>query len=172
GKSTLLRILVGEIEPAEGTVRLGANVRLGYMPQKQEALDPALTPLDVILHAAPMSETDARSFLHFFPFGGDAAFVPVGQLSYGERARLLLARLVAQGANCLVLDEPVNHLDIPSRERFEEALDAFPGTVLATVHDRAFIDRFASGIWAIEGTSLHRYLDRDEMRRAHELREA
>ena len=172
GKSTLLRILVGEIEPATGTVRLGANVRLGYMPQKQEALDPALTPLDVILHAAPMSETDARSFLHFFLFGGDAAFVPVGQLSYGERARLLLARLVAQGANCLVLDEPVNHLDIPSRERFEEALDAFPGTVLATVHDRAFIDRFASGIWAIEGTSLHRYLDRDEMRRAHELREA
>ncbi|HOA23351.1 MAG TPA: ABC-F family ATP-binding cassette domain-containing protein [Aggregatilineales bacterium] len=168
GKSTLLRIIMGEIAPREGSVRLGANVRLGYMPQKQEALDPAATPLDVILRTAPMTETDARSFLHFFLFAGDDVFVPVGRLSYGERARLLLARLVAMGANCLVLDEPINHLDIESRERFEEALDAFPGTVLATVHDRAFIDRFATGIWAIEGGGLRHYIDRDEMRKTHD----
>ena len=100
-----------------------------------------------------MNETEARNFLHYFLFEGDDVFTPVGQLSYGERARLILAKLVVSGVNCLVLDEPVNHLDIPSRERFEAALDAFPGTVLVAVHDRAFIERFASALWVLgEGT--------------------
>ncbi len=160
GKSTLLRIIAGELDPAEGQARIGANVRLGYMPQGQETLDPDATPLSLIRGAAPLSETDARNFLHFFLFPGDEVFVPVGSLSYGERARLLLARLVLEGANCLVLDEPLNHLDIPSRERFEAALDVFPGTVLAAVHDRAFIEQFASGVWALEDGALRRTLDR------------
>jgi ATP-binding cassette subfamily F protein 3 len=167
GKSTLLRIIAGQIAPAEGSVKIGASVRLGYMPQKQETLDPAATPLSVILRAAPMSETDARNFLHYFLFAGDEVFTPAGSLSYGERARLLLARLVVGGANCLILDEPVNHLDIPSRQRFEDALDAFPGTVLVAVHDRAFIDRFATGIWALEERTVQRYPDRLAMRRTH-----
>ncbi len=165
GKSTLLGIIAGQIAPAEGSVKIGASVRLGYMPQKQETLDPAATPLSVILRAAPMSETDARSFLHYFLFAGDEVFTPVGSLSYGERARLLLARLVVGGANCRILDEPTNHLDIPSRQRFEDALDAFPGTVLVAVHDRAFIDRFATGIWALEGGTVRRYPDRRAMRK-------
>ncbi|MBN1123016.1 MAG: ABC-F family ATP-binding cassette domain-containing protein [Anaerolineae bacterium] len=165
GKSTLLRVMVGALEPSEGTVRPGANVRIGYMPQKQETLDPESTPFEIIRQAAAVGETDIRNFLHYFLFAGDDVFAPVGRLSYGERARLLLARLVIGGANWLVLDEPVNHLDIASRERFEEALDSFPGTVLAAVHDRAFIDRFASGIWRLEGGRIARYIDRAEMSR-------
>jgi len=166
GKSTLLRIITGDLAPAEGRVKLGASVRLGYMPQKQETLDPQATPLSLILHAAPMSETEARHFLHFFLFAGDDVFVPVHRLSYGERARLLLAKLVIEGANCLVLDEPINHLDIPSRERFETALDSFPGAVLIAAHDRAFIDQFATGIWALKNGALRRYHDRLEMGQA------
>ncbi|RIK17005.1 MAG: hypothetical protein DCC52_17195 [Chloroflexi bacterium] len=77
-------------------------------------------------------------------------FTPIGKLSYGERARLILAKLVAEKANVLILDEPINHLDIPSRENFQAALDAFPGTILVAVHDRAFIQRFATRIWEIK----------------------
>jgi ATP-binding cassette subfamily F protein 3 len=154
GKTTLLRAIVGELSPTEGRVRLGANVRLGYMPQQHENLDPNATALDVIRQVASMNETDTRNFLHYFLFDGDDVFVPVGQLSYGERARLILAKLVVSGVNCLVLDEPVNHLDIPSRERFEAALEAFPGTVLLAVHDRAFIARYASALWVIEDGAI------------------
>ncbi|HEX9077360.1 MAG TPA: ATP-binding cassette domain-containing protein, partial [Anaerolineae bacterium] len=150
GKTTLLRIIAGELAPSEGSVRIGANVRLGYMPQEQETLDPDATPLALIRQMAPMDETAARHFLHFFLFEKDDVFVPVGKLSYGERTRLLLAKLVVAGANCLLLDEPINHLDIASRQRFEQSLDAFPGTIVIAVHDRAFIDRFATGIWSPE----------------------
>ena len=99
-----------------------------------------------------MSQTEIRRFLHHFLFSGDDVFVNNGSLSFGERARLMLALLVAEGCNFLLLDEPINHLDIPGRERFEEALAQFPGTVLAVVHDRAFIRRVALypsmiGIW-------------------------
>ena len=103
-----------------------------------------------------------------YRFGGDEAFVPVGSLSFGERARLALARLVAQGCNFLLLDEPINHLDIPSRSRFEQAMTAFEGTVLAIVHDRYFIERFATGLWAIEGGTMATYPDLDEMRRVRQ----
>jgi ATPase subunit of ABC transporter with duplicated ATPase domains len=167
GKTTLLRIITGELEPAEGRVRLGSNVRLGYMPQEQNTLDPRATPLSTVQESSPMSDTEARNFLHYFLFEGDEVFTPVPSLSYGERARLILARLVLDGANCLVLDEPINHLDIPSRQRFEAALDAFPGAVLAATHDRAFIDRFAAAVWAIRagGGPIRRFLDWEEMQR-------
>ncbi|MGE5265297.1 MAG: ATP-binding cassette domain-containing protein, partial [Acidobacteriota bacterium] len=155
GKTTLLRIIAGELTPLEGTVRLGANVRIGYMPQEQETLDRAATPLALLRQMAPMDETAARHFLHFFLFEGDDVFVPIGKQSFGERARLLLAKMVVAGANCLLLDEPINHLDIPSRQRFEQALDAFPGTIVIAVHDRAFIDRFATGIWSPEAMGGH-----------------
>lgn len=165
GKSTLLRNIVGEIPPTEGTVRPGTNVRLGYMPQEQETLDPAQTPLALIRSLMPVDETDARHFLHFFMFEGGEVFTPIGSLSYGERARLILAKLVAEKSNVLILDEPINHLDIPSREHFQAALDAFPGTILVAAHDRAFIDRFATGIWAIENQTVRAYPDRAAMAR-------
>jgi ATP-binding cassette subfamily F protein 3 len=154
GKTTLLRAIVGELTLSEGRVRLGSGVRLGYMPQEHESLDPTATPLNTVQHIANMGDTEARSFLHYFLFEGDDVFIPVGQLSFGERARLILARLVVSGVNCLVLDEPINHLDIPSRESFEAALEAFPGTVLVAVHDRAFIERFATALWVLQDHTI------------------
>ena len=165
GKTTLLRIIAGELAPTEGSARLGANVCIGYMPQEQETLDANATPLALIRALAPMSETAARHFLHFFLFEGDEVFTRVGALSYGERARLLLARLVVSGVNCLLLDEPINHLDIPSRARFQSALDAFPGSILIATHDRAFIDQFATGIWSPRGGTIRQFVDREEMNR-------
>ena len=109
-----------------------------------------------------MSQTDVRSFLHFFLFAGDAVFVKIEDLSFGERARLMLALLIARGCNFLMLDEPINHLDIPSREHFEQALSQFPGTVLAVVHDRAFIRRLATGIWEMRGGQVRAFADLDE----------
>jgi len=130
-----------------GSVRLGSRVRLGYMTQEQEGLNPAENPLETLRAVLSQNDTEVRSFLSKYLFTGDDVFTPNGKLSYGERARLLLALLAAQGCNLLVLDEPINHLDIPSRARFEEALNAFEGTVLAVVHDRFFIEGFATEIW-------------------------
>jgi ATP-binding cassette subfamily F protein 3 len=165
GKTTLLRVIAGRLAPLSGEVRLGANVKLGYYAQEQETLDPESTPFEAIVEVAAMSETDVRSFLHYFLFSGDEVFVPVSALSYGERARLVLARLVATGCNFLMLDEPINHLDIPSRTKFEQAMRAFQGTVLAVVHDRYFIRRFATAIWAIHDGTLRRYLDLEDLQR-------
>jgi ATP-binding cassette subfamily F protein 3 len=109
-----------------------------------------MTPLTTIQSVAQMNETEARSYLHYFLFSGDDALLANHLLSFGQRARLALARLVAQGCNFLLLDEPINHLDIPSRTQFEEALSQFEGTVLAVVHDRYFIERFAQKVWWLE----------------------
>jgi ATP-binding cassette subfamily F protein 3 len=149
GKSTLLKTIVGEIAPLAGRVRIGSSIQIGYLAQEQEVLDPRSNALTVIQSAAAFDHTEARSFLHFFLFAGDDVFTPIADLSFGERARLMLAVFVAQGANLLVLDEPINHLDVPSREKFEEALAAFQGSVLAVVHDRYFVDKFATTIWHI-----------------------
>ncbi len=157
GKTTLLRTIVGSIPPLAGSLKLGANVKLGYMAQEQENLDPSADALTLIRRSAPLSETDARTFLHKFLFSGDDVFVPVHKLSFGERARLTLACLVAQGCNFLLLDEPINHLDIPSRSRFEQALAGFEGTILAVVHDRYFIDGYASEIWEVKDQKIEIY---------------
>lgn len=160
GKTTLLRLIAGELVPTAGQVRLGAGVKLGYFAQEQESLNPASTPYDTIRAVAVnMDQTDVRSFLHFFLFSGDDALIQIGKLSYGERARLMLALLVAQGCNFLLLDEPVNHLDIPSRERFEDALSQFPGTILAVVHDRAFMRRVTHGVWEMRAGRVRELLD-------------
>ncbi len=162
GKSTLLRTIVGQIPALAGHTRLGASVQLGYMAQEQELLDPSSTALDTILQTAPLNPTDARNFLHYFLFSGDDPLRPIAQLSYGERARLSLALLVAQGCNFLLLDEPINHLDIPSRSQFEQALTQFEGTILAVVHDRYFIDRFATDLWWVDGNQLNFEIMRSE----------
>jgi len=146
GKTTLLRVIGGELAPLAGEVRLGTNIKLGYYSQEQETLDPESTP-------------------YHFLFTKDEVFVPVKSLSYGERARLVLARLVASGCNFLMLDEPINHLDIPSRANFEQAMGAFQGTVLAVVHDRYFIRGFASRIWAIRDGELGSFVDLEDLRR-------
>ncbi len=158
GKTTLLRTIAGQLAPLAGRARLGGSVRLGYMSQEQELLDPAQTPLQTIQEAAPLNQTEARSFLHYFLFSGNDPLRPNGNLSYGERARLSLALLVASGYNFLLLDEPINHLDIPSRTMFEQALSQFDGAVLAVVHDRYFIERYASEVWYVADGELNRWL--------------
>ncbi len=154
GKTTLLRTIAGLIPPLAGQARLGSGVKAGYMAQEQENLDPQSNALETIHNAAAFNETDARAFLSQYLFKGDDVFIPAGQLSFGERARLILAMLIAQGCNLLLLDEPVNHLDIPARTRFEEALKSFRGTVLAVVHDRYFLENFATQYWQVQGSSI------------------
>jgi len=166
GKTTLLRIISGALPPDTGAVRIGERVRPGYFAQEQEGLDPTQTVLDAVRSVAPIAEREARNFLHFFLFAADAVFRPVGALSYGERARLALARLVLGGANFLLLDEPLNHLDIPSREQFERALENFHGTILAVAHDRYFVQRFAERLWALDDGTLRTYPDLDAYERA------
>lgn len=154
GKSTLLKVLMGQLEANSGTFQWGNSVVLGYMPQKQETLDPHLTPIDQIQSVKGMNLSETYHFLHYFLLDEDHAILPTSALSFGQRARLLLARLVAQGANFLVLDEPVNHLDIPSREQFEKALEAFSGGILLVAHDRAFIARTCDTLWEMRKGGL------------------
>jgi ATP-binding cassette subfamily F protein 3 len=156
GKTTLLRALLAEHAIERGSVRLSPSARQGYLPQAEASVAGAngATPVDAIRGAAGISETEARRFLHRFLFSGDDALTPIARLSYGERRRLALARLVLGGANLLLLDEPTNHLDIPSREAFEAALDAYEGAMLAVTHDRYFIERFAQRVIAIEDGRL------------------
>jgi len=154
GKTTLLRTITGWIEPLAGKVRLGSGVRLGVMAQEQENLTMKLNALETIQRITGQGDTEVRSFLSQFLFKGDDIFTPARLLSFGERARLSLALLVAQGCNLLILDEPINHLDIPARTRFEEALANFKGTILAVVHDRYFLRGFARELWQVKENGI------------------
>jgi ATP-binding cassette, subfamily F, member 3 len=163
GKTTLFRTLLGEIPPIEGTLKFGSGIHLGYLSQEQEKLNPTLTVLETIQQVPGMvNHTEARSFLHRFLFVKDEVFQPVLTLSYGQRSRLMLALLVAQQCNFLLLDEPLNHLDLPSQEAFEMALSDFPGTILSIAHDQYFIERFAQIIWHFSEKGVQRELT-DEM---------
>lgn len=155
GKTTLLRTIAGELTPLQGQVKIGPNIRLGYLTQDQSDLNSNQTALESMLDYFT-NETEARTFLSYYLLTGDEPLKPIWQLSYGQRTRLMLALLVTQGCNCLLMDEPVNHLDIPSRAQFEQALSSFDGAVLAVVHDRYFIQRFAQEIWWVEKGGIRR----------------
>ncbi len=159
GKTTLLRTLAGDLDPAAGRIRTAAAAVIGYLAQEQETLDPSATALGSVRAECAMSETEARSFLHLYLFSGDDPLQPIADLSFGERARLSLALLVARGATVLLLDEPLNHLDLDSRARFETALHGFNGAVVAASHDRYFVERFASTVWEIrpDGSGRHTF---------------
>ncbi|HEY8172832.1 MAG TPA: ABC-F family ATP-binding cassette domain-containing protein [Dehalococcoidia bacterium] len=149
GKTTLMDVINGA-RPASGVVRLSPSTQIGYLPQHDEApSDGADTAVSSIRAITELSETEARRHLHRFLFAGDDALTPVSRLSYGERKRLALAKLVLGGANLLLLDEPTNHLDLPSREAFEAALDEYDGAMIVATHDRFFIERFANRIWRL-----------------------
>jgi len=126
-----------------------SSVLLGMMAQDLSSLAPEQTPVECVSHAFP-NQTEERRYLASYLLLGDEVLKPVKMLSYGQRARLELALLIVNGCNLLLLDEPVNHLDIPSRTQFELALDNFKGAVLAVVHDRYFIERFAEQVWMVE----------------------
>ncbi len=150
GKSTFLKTVIGEIPAIKGRVDFGTNVKIGYYAQAHEQLPRRGTPLSVVMSVMPMGEESARNYLGRFLFSEDDVFKQVEALSGGERSRLALAMLLLQQANFLILDEPTNHLDIASRETLEELLVDFDGTILCVSHDRYFMDRVATRIWAIE----------------------
>ncbi|WP_203530585.1 ABC-F family ATP-binding cassette domain-containing protein [Thermaerobacter sp. PB12/4term] len=150
GKSTLLRLLAGDLQPVAGQVVRGDGVRLGYLDQLLGLTDPRRTVLEEYVAATGMTVAEARHALARFLFRGEAVHQPVGSLSGGERSRLILARLAALRANVLILDEPTNHLDLETREVLEEALARYPGTLVVTSHDRAFLEPLVETIWWVE----------------------
>jgi ATP-binding cassette subfamily F protein uup len=160
GKTTLLRLMLGEIAPDRGSVRLGTQLQVAYFDQLREQLDDAATLVQTISPGSDWIEVGGRrthvmSYLERFLFAPERARSPVGSLSGGERNRLLLARLFARPANLLVLDEPTNDLDIDTLELLEDLLADYPGTVLIVSHDRAFLDNvvtqtiaaLSDGVW-------------------------
>jgi ATP-binding cassette subfamily F protein 3 len=144
GKSTLLKLIAGELHPDSGLVRMGSNVRPGWFAQEGDTLDLASTPTDLVRRKTPMTEGEARAWLHRFLFTSANVNNPVHALSYGERSRLALALLILDGCNLLLLDEPLNHLDITSRKHFEEALGQFTGTLAIVLHDLFAVERICN----------------------------
>jgi ATP-binding cassette subfamily F protein 3 len=160
GKSTLLRVLAGKDRPTRGSASLGVGVRPAYFAQDQtEHLDPANTVFDEVYQAAPASwDIQAvRDLLGRFLFHGDAQFKSVATLSGGERSRVALAKLLLRPNNLLLLDEPTNHLDIATRERLEDTLSAYTGTLVVATHDRYLVNRLASTVIEVAERGIHVY---------------
>ena len=152
GKTTLLRLLLGELPPTAGRLKHGTKLEVAYFDQLRAQLDPEETLRDSVGAGRDYIETNGQrkhiaAYLQDFLFPPERWCTPVGALSGGERARLLLARLFAQPANVLVLDEPTNDLDIETLELLEEVLADYPGTVLLVSHDRAFLDAVVTRLW-------------------------
>ncbi len=159
GKTTLLRCLVGEEKPDSGTIRYGAQVDVGYYDQHQARLHNEKTVLDEVWDDfRRLDQTEVRGALGQFLFSGDDVLMPVSTLSGGEKGRVALTKLMLHKDNVLLLDEPTNHLDMDSREVLEEALQSFPGTILAISHDRYFINRFAEKVMVLEEGGVLEYL--------------
>ncbi|MBQ3321410.1 MAG: ABC-F family ATP-binding cassette domain-containing protein [Firmicutes bacterium] len=159
GKTTLIRMLMGDLVSTTGHIRVGHNVQFGYYDQGQQLLNDNNTVIEELQDAYSLySEGELRNILGRFLFRGEEVFQEVGSLSGGERARLSLLKLMMSGANTLILDEPTNHLDIESKEVFEEALLEFPGTCLIVSHDRYFLNRIPTRIMELTETGLVNYL--------------
>lgn len=158
GKTSLLKILLGIYRQTFGDYRFGANIDVGYYDQAQGNLDESKTVIDEIWDLHPyMNQTQVRSALAVFLFKGEDVYKPVKGLSGGERARVLLLKLMLSKANLLILDEPTNHLDIGSCEALEDALMGYDGTLLVVSHDRYLINKLADKIYYLEpdGTTLY-----------------
>jgi ATP-binding cassette subfamily F protein 3 len=153
GKSTLLKLITGRLQPQIGQVIRHPALRIGYFAQELDDLDLSLTVLDTLLQLDGMTESYARTVLAGFLFPKDQVFKRVGDLSMGERCRVAFVKLYFSDANLLVLDEPSNYLDIDARERMEEALQAYPGALLIVSHDRYLIRKVANGIIHLERRS-------------------
>lgn len=154
GKTTLLRLLLGQETPTSGEARAGAGVTPCWVAQEHEELDPRVTVYETVAQAGRMSVTDARTLLACFLFRELEVFKRVGDLSGGERSRLAVAVAVVSGANLLVLDEPTNHLDIDTRNRLEDALAAYTGTLIVVSHDRYLLNRLCRRLWVLEDARI------------------
>ena len=146
GKSTLLKIIVGELKSDSGEIKIGNRVKIGYLSQGHEELNENLTPLEELNYEFGLTEGQARSELARLNLFANVVEKPVADLSGGEKTRVALAKLILTGANFLILDEPTNHLDLPAREAIEFALQNFDGTILIVTHDRWLLDRVTTRI--------------------------
>ncbi|MCS6987746.1 MAG: energy-dependent translational throttle protein EttA [Sphingomonadaceae bacterium] len=158
GKTTLFRLITGQEKPDAGEIRIGETVRLGYVDQLRDHLDPDRTVWEEISGGNDRlvfgkTEIASRAYVAAFGFRGPDQQKKVGQLSGGERNRVHLAKMLKEGGNVLLLDEPTNDLDVETLRALEEALEAFPGCVVVISHDRFFLDRLATHILAFEGNS-------------------
>jgi len=157
GKTTLLRTILGQIEPLSGQIRIGASVRIGYLAQVPDWLDESKTVLDQVLEDSDLKVAQARHLLGRFLFSGDDVFKEIGALSGGELSRLALAALTVKGANFLLLDEPTSHLDVASQEILQDVLVGFNGTLLFVSHDRYLIDALATHVWELRDGRLRTF---------------
>lgn len=167
GKTTFLRMLMGEEMPDAGQLLLGSRVKPGLLEQEVQFADSSATVLETFRTAYPMHEGPARNILAEFLFRRDDVFKQISALSGGEKVRLRLCLMMQSEINLLLLDEPTNHLDIQSKEVMEEALKNFAGTIFFISHDRYFINRLASGILALEDRSLNYYDGNYDYYRSH-----
>lgn len=159
GKTTMLKILLGELQADDGIVRYGTNVRPGYYDQTQEDLTGSNTVLEELHDMYPLYDlTDLRKILGGFLFRGDDVFKTVRDLSGGEKARLALLKLMMSGSNLLIMDEPTNHLDIAAKEIFEDALLQYPGTIILVSHDRYLLQKIPSAIYELTPEGIVTYL--------------
>ena len=159
GKSTLIKLIVGEEKPDTGFIRYGANVDLGYYDQHQSTLHPDKSVLDEVWDRFPqMEQSNVRGALGMFLFTGDEVFKPIKTLSGGEKGRVALTALMLRKDNLLLLDEPTNHLDMDSREVLEDALSDFGGTIITVSHDRYFINRVANRIIEMRPDGVTEYI--------------
>ncbi|WP_028984078.1 ATP-binding cassette domain-containing protein [Sporolactobacillus terrae] len=159
GKSTVLKAIAGSATRLAGDVRLGSKVSIGYYDQEQRSLDPTKTALHELWDDYPLTpEGDIRTILGGFLFSGAEADKLVAQLSGGEKARVMLAKLMMRHDNLLILDEPTNHLDLDSKEVLENALIDYPGTILFVSHDRYFINNLASRVFELSREGITEYL--------------
>jgi len=162
GKTTLFRMIVGDDKPDEGKVTVGASVHLAYVDQSRDTLDGDKTVFEEVTGGADRlvvggREVHGRAYVAGFGFKGSDQQKKVGQLSGGERNRVLLAKVLSSGGNVLLLDEPTNDLDVDTLRALEDALLAFPGCVAVISHDRWFLDRIATHVLAFEGESEVRW---------------
>jgi ATPase subunit of ABC transporter with duplicated ATPase domains len=158
GKSTLFRMITGQETPDAGAIRLGETVKLAYVDQSRDALDPGKTVWQEISSGLEVMkvgarEINTRSYVGSFNFKGGDQQKKVGNLSGGERNRVHLAKTLTEGGNLILLDEPTNDLDIETLQNLEEALEDFAGCAVVISHDRWFLDRLATHILAFEGDS-------------------
>ena len=158
GKSSLLKMILKEDKDYYGNIKLGASIKIGYIPQNIVFENTNQNVLDYFEDENSFSEEQARSRLAKYGFRGENVFKKVGKLSGGEKVRLILLKLIQKDVNFLILDEPTNHIDIETRELLEEALKEYPGTVLFVSHDRFFINKLATRILNIEDYKIKSYI--------------
>lgn len=160
GKSTLIKMIlgIGDGEQLDGEIKIGSNVKIGYLPQEIKFDDENATILDTARKFYSGDETHLRASLAKFLFYSDNVFKRVGSLSGGEKVRLKLFELIQKKANFLILDEPTNHIDIDTREMLEEALNEYNGTILFISHDRYFIDKVSQTTFEIEDERITKYI--------------